>query len=48
MLVKKTFKMYVNIFKAVIDISQFIFLIHMSKPKCHFLGVFCKVANSGD
>jgi len=48
MMVKRIFKMYVNIFKPGKDISQFIFLIHLSKPKCAFVGVFCKVANSGD
>jgi len=42
MLVKRIFKMYVNIFKPVMEISHFIFLIHLSKPKCPFVGVFAK------
>jgi hypothetical protein len=31
MLVERTFKMYVNIFKPVMEISQFIFLLRLSK-----------------
>ena len=42
MLVKRIFKMYVSIFKPLMEISHFIFLIHLSKPKCPFVGVFAK------
>lgn len=41
-LVKRMFKMYVNIFKPMMESSHFIFLIHLSKPKCPFVGVFAK------
>jgi hypothetical protein len=40
MLEKRIFKMYVNIFKPVMEISHFIFLIHLSKPICPFVSVF--------
>jgi len=42
MLVKRIFKMYVNIFKPMMEISHFIFLTHLSKTKCPFVGVFAK------
>lgn len=42
MLVKRIFKTYVNIFKPVIGMSQYIFLLHLSKLKCPFVVVFAK------